>query len=218
MKAPPKELAVAAAVEQRPAGLNAGVTGSAAVQQRIARGVESDTSIKQRKVWEEVASIQSGLERRLGAKVAAPQSATSLQLSLENEQLKAARAAYIAALESKTAGQGDIVGFVFAIDGRINSADVYPSNALFQKMWGKLLAASVTEAIGAKGKAGAASGTAPPALAEVDGFIKSAETGKSHKATIAKLMTTETRDADKSLYVEARREGGAWVHRNYLAK
>ena len=37
----------------------------------------------------------------------------------------------------------DIVGFAFAINGRINSAEIYPSNGLFAKMWPKLLKSSV---------------------------------------------------------------------------
>ncbi len=218
MKLPPKELAIAAA----PPPTGTAVAGQLRTQNIARNGPASDTSIKQRKVWDEVANIQAGLERRLGAKVAAPQSATSLQLSLENAELKAARAAYIKALEDKTAGQTDIVGFVFAIDGRINSADVYPSAGLFQKMWGKLLAASVTEAIGVRAKSPTASvppaTIAAPVVADVETFLKNAETGKVHQATIAKLMTQETRDAEASLYVEAKRSNGAWVHRNYLAK
>ena len=31
-------------------------------------------------------------------------------------------------------------------------------------------------------------------------------------------LTEEIRDADKSLFVEARTASGNWVHRNYLAK
>ncbi len=103
---------------QRPSGLRNG----------------DDTGTKQRKVWDEVANIQTALSSRLGTGVAAQQSATSLQLSLENEALKQARGSYLAALISAPNASSDIVGFVFAVDGKINSADVYPSHGLFQKM------------------------------------------------------------------------------------
>jgi hypothetical protein len=186
------------------------VTGGLANSQQRAQRVYAgdETSLRQRGVWDEVAKVQNKLSGNLGGTVAAAQSVTSLQLSLENEALKTKRAAYITALEGKAATEPDVIGYVFAVNGKVNSADVYPSNALFNKMWGKLLGASVTEAIGdAKVKTGAASGeNAPsPAIADIE-------------KKIASLMVQETRDADKSLYVEAKRADGRWVHRNYLAK
>lgn len=173
------------------------------------------TGEKQRKVWAEVSNVQAALASRLGATVAAPQSATSLQLSLENERVKTARAEYISALEGIVAKTDDAVGFVVAIDGRLHNGDLYPSAALFRKMWPKLLAASVTEAIGARGDRKAA---AAPAIADVESFLAAASTGERHEATLAGLMDQETRDGPKALYVEARVHKGAWVHRNYLAK
>ncbi len=109
----------------------------------------------------------------------------------------------------------DVIGYVFAVNGRVNSADVYPSNALFAKMWTKLLNASITEAIGERTKA--AAGTSP-GTADVAAFLAAAEAGKSEDKSIAAFMRQETRDADKALYVEAKRDDGRWVHRNYLAK
>jgi len=173
------------------------------------------TGDKQRKVWAEVSNVQAALASRLGATVAAPQSATSLQLSLENDRVKTARAGYMTALETIIAKTDDTVGFVVAIDGRLQNGDLYPSSALFRKMWPKLLAASVTEAIGARGDGKAA---AAPSIADVEAFLAAAGTGERHEATIAGLMDQETRDGAKALFVEARIHKGAWVHRNYLAK
>lgn len=201
------------------------ITG--AIQRRNVGGPgRNDTADKQRKVWDEVARIQDGLSGSVGARVAAPQSTTSLQLSLENESLKQARDGYTAALEKLTVGQDDIVGFVFAIDGRINSADVYPSNGLFSKMWSKLLTASVTEAVGAKGRKGKAVDAAAampitaPTVAAVETFLKDAEGGKVHEQAIGGLMKQDTRDAATALFVEARSASAktGFVHRNYLAK
>ena len=196
-----------------------GVLNSNAQRTRTVAGDE--TSSRQRGVWDEVAKVQNKLAGSLGGTVAAAQSATSLQLSLENEALKTKRAAYITALEDKAAAAPDVIGYVFAVNGKVNSADVYPSNALFNKMWGKLLGASVTEAIGEDKRRQGATPAAPvnsPAIADVEAFLKSAEAGKADERKIASLMVQETRDADKSLYVEAKRADGRWVHRNYLAK
>ena len=108
------------------------------------------TGRSQQEIWATVKQMQDSLTRSVGAPVAAPASPSSLQLSLESEKLKQAQAAYISALQGAGELGDDIVGYVFAINGKINSADVYASNALFRKMWRKLLAANVTEAISEK--------------------------------------------------------------------
>ncbi len=169
---------------------------------------------RQQKVWNSVAATQTRLSDELSAPVASPRSATSLQLSLENEKLKEARAGYMTALESLGTQADDIVGYAVAIDGTVSTADVYPSNALFRKMWPKLLAAAVTEAIGARTDKPAA----PPNVEAVDHFLAAAESGSAQEEVVSDLSRQEIRDADKALFVEARRGDGAWVHRNYLAK
>jgi hypothetical protein len=186
--------------------------------QRQARmGQERDElSRKQKKVWDEVAATQEKLSRGVSASVASPQSASSLQLSLENEKLKEARAGYIKALQPAGEAEGDIIGYVVAINGKMSVANVYPSNALFRKMWEKQLAAAVTEAIGEK--AGAKPEAAAPAAPAASEFLSNAEKGATHERALAAGMRQETRDADKSLYSEARRSNGAWIHRSYMAK
>ncbi len=186
-------------------------------------GSGDDTSKRQSEVWSAVSDVQAKLSARVGAPVAAAQSASSLQLSLENERVKANRGAYVTSLTDK-AQADDIVGYVFAINGKINSADQYPSNGLFKKMWPKLLAASATEALGEVRRTAStsASATPPPAPAvaatDVEAFLTAAEAGKSQEKPLGKLARQELRDTDKSLYVESRKADGTWVHRNYLAK
>ncbi len=176
-------------------------------------GGHGDTLQRQQEIWSTVAETQNKLARSVGEPVAAPASPSSLQLSLENEKLKEAQAAYMAALQP--AGDGaDIVGYVFAINGKINSADVYASNALFKKMWSKLLAANVTEAISEKNAAGAAS----PTLADVEAFLAAAENGVAAEEPLNANVRLAIRDNDTSLYTETQRPDGSWVHRNYLTK
>ena len=189
---------------------------------RTSAGSGDDTGKRQQEMWAAVAGVQSKLSDKLGAPVAGQQSATSLQLSLENERLKATRAAYVGDLEGK-ATDSDIVGYVFAVNGKINSADQYPSNGLFKKMWPKLLVASATEAIGeaTKAKGGQSPVAVPPSapsIADVEAFLDRAETGPAQDKPIGKLASQQLRDSDAVLYVESRRADGAWVHRNYLAK
>jgi hypothetical protein len=168
----------------------------------------------QEQIWSSVRKTQDSLSRSVGAPVAAPASPSSLQLSLENEKLKQTQSAYIAALQGAGESGDDIVGYVFAINGKINSGDIYASNALFRKMWSKLLAANVTEAIGAKDAAGAAA----PSVKDIEAFLAAASTGVKTERAINASVRLATRDGDASLYAETRRADGSWVHRNYLAK
>jgi hypothetical protein len=105
---------------------------------------------------------------------------------------------------------------VVAINGRMSAANIYPSNALFRKMWEKQLAAVVTEAIGEKSQSAPAA--APPPAPAVTEFLAEAEKGKSYERAVAAGVRQEVRDADKSLYNEARGADGKWIHKNYLAK
>jgi hypothetical protein len=182
-------------------------------------GTAAPVGARQQKIWNSVAEVQGKLTHSLGAPVAAPRSQSSLQLSLENSQLADEQAAYIGALQGKGEAGNDIIGYVFAVNGKVNSADIYPSNGLFRKMWPKLLRASVTEAIGERDDKAEVK-PAPP-VEVVNRFMKDAEQVKlleketKEKTKIgvrenANVMSLETRPADAPV--------AAWVHRNYIAK
>jgi hypothetical protein len=175
----------------------------------------ADIGQRQRAIWDEVARTQQKLSAGVAAPVASAVSGSSLELSLENEKLKESRAEFMKALEGK-ADRDDILGFVFAVNGRINSADVYPTNGLFRKMWAKLLTSAVTEAVGEK--AADSGNAAPPTVEAVRVFLADAEKGKSDAQKIGALARQDVREADKAIYVEAGRADGQWIHRNYLAK
>jgi hypothetical protein len=196
-------------------------TAVAAVQPLITR--EQTTALsapvdtgasEQETVWKSVRTTQERLARSVGAPVAAPASPSSLQLSLENEKLKEAQVAYMAAIVDAGEAADDVIGYAFAINGKINGGDVYASNALFRKMWRKQLAANATEAIGSKDGGGAS----PPAVKEVEVFLAAADAGAKTERKINPHVRLATLDSDALLYAETRRADGSWVHRNYLAK
>ena len=168
----------------------------------------------QQEIWESVRKTQQSLARSVGASVVAPNSPSSLQLSLESEKLKQAQAAYIGALQGVAESGDDIVGYVFAINGKINGGDVYASNALFRGMWVKLLAANATAAISLKG----APASASPSLKDVESFLAAAETAPEVERKLNASVRLTTREGDSSLYAETKRADGSSVHRNYLAK
>ena len=168
----------------------------------------------QGEVWDKVRSIQDRLSSNLGASVRAPASQSSLQLALENEKLKDAQDAYLKVLQGEGEKMSDVVGFVFAINGKLNSAEVYPSNALFRKMWPKLLKASVTEAIGHKNDDSVPAPASDVALA----FMTEAEQGKANATALPVSLKLDAREADKAFYFQTLRADGRWLHRSYLAK
>jgi hypothetical protein len=174
-------------------------------------------STRQREIWNRVTEIQGKLSSNLGAPVAAPPSRTSLQLALENGGLARAQAEYVKALQPLGEKDDDIVGYVFAVNGKINSADIYPSNGLFRKMWPKLLRASATEALGERN---AAAEPAPP-VAAATSFLASPRDAQSVEKPAGADGRIEMRESAKTLFMEAKpaaAPANAWVHRNYLAK
>jgi hypothetical protein len=176
-------------------------------------GYASETGTRQSEVWDSVRKMQGSLTKTVGAPVNAAQSPSSLQLALENEKLQNVQRGYVGAIKKAGEAHGDIIGYVFAVNGKLNSADVYPSNGLFRKMWAKLLNASVTEAIGHKDGAREEA----PSIEMVTAFLADAERGKTSEKALNAGVKLDTREGDKAYYFETTRAGG-WVHRNYLAK
>ena len=144
-------------------------------------------------------------------------SRSSLQLTLENKQVKDTSGEYIKALAAIVAGKNDVIGYAFAINGQINSADVYSSHALFAKLWSKMLKASAIEAIAEFDKSDKAETVTADAI---KGFLAEAETGKAEAKQLTPRMTMVKSESEKNLFFETRdrKRGDEWLHRNYLKK
>ncbi len=168
----------------------------------------------QQEIWSSVRTTQDRLARSVDPSVTKSVSPSSLQLSLENEKLRQAQAEYVGALQSAGEASNDIVGYVYAINGKIKSGDVYVSNALFRKMWPKLLAANATEAIGEKN----AAASAPPSLHDVEAFLASAQTAPKSETRITASVQLVAGESDLALYTESRSVDGSWMHQKYVAK
>jgi hypothetical protein len=173
---------------------------------------------RQQEVWKSVAQMQGKLSSNLATSVVAPRSQTSLQLSLENGRLQREQAEYLAAIEPQGERDDDILGYAFAVNGKMSSADIYPSNGLFRKMWPKLLRASVTEAISDRD---AGNEPAPP-VAAVNEFISQGSGGVQAVEThVGERMRIRVNDGAKVISLESRPAAAppaAWMHRTYIAK
>ena len=167
----------------------------------------------QGQVWESVREVQMSLGRAMSADVADERSRSSLQLSLENKALASALEDYEAALGGLLQGQPDAVGYVFAVNGRINSGDEFGSAGLFRKLWPRQLKAAATEAIAEEG--------APMhdgvTLGEVAAFIDEVRAAEPVGKSMPGRMSLETRETEKALYTGIRRQGGPLLHRSFVA-
>ena len=170
----------------------------------------------QQEVWNQVSQAQAKLGKTVGGSVAAADSASSLQLSLENRQVVANVDDYIRHLSTIMDRKSDVIGYAFAINGRINSADVYVSNALFKKVWPKMLKAAATEAVAESRGVRLAS---PAKAAAVEEFISESEKARPKEQSVgsgARLVTRE--DKDNVMFETRDEKSKAVVHKSYVKK
>ena len=139
-----------------------------------------------------------------------------MQLALENRKVNDAAGAYIRRL-SGIIDKPDVVGYAFSINGKLNSADVYASHDLFQRMWPKLLKASAMEAVAERHKQRS---NAAPDSAAVRAALAQAERGRESSKEIAKRIDIVTRETATALVFETRDrgQGGTWIHKSYVVK
>ena len=167
----------------------------------------------QGQVWDSIRSAQMSWSRAMGARVADERSRSSLQLSLENKRLASALVYYEKALSGLLDKHPYAVGYVFAVNGRINSGDEFGSVGLFRKLWLRQLKAAATEAIAEKN----AQKRKQPTLAEIAAFIDAARAAKPALKAMPGGLNLETRKTSESFYMEIRRKNNRWVHRNFVA-
>lgn len=181
---------------------------------RISRGDRRRMGAShQEDVWRSVGAMQRALGHAVRAQVADRRSRTSLQLSLENKRLASALAGYENNLARLLEEHTDAVGYVFAVNGRINSGDEFGSAGLFRKLWRRQLKAAATEAVAEVD----ARKREQPTLAQVAAFIDSARAAKTASKAMPGGMNLETRRASGLYYMEVRRGNDRWVHRTYVA-
>jgi hypothetical protein len=173
-------------------------------------------STSQGEVWQSVTIAQDKLSRNVGARVNSTVSESSLQLAVENNKVQETADNYVKALGDIADRSDDVIGYVFAINGKVNSADIYGSNVLFKKLWPKLLKANAIEAIAElqPGK------FAPASTDSVQGFLSASDKAKGSDKDVNARVNLMTREDEENILFETRdkKENGAWIHRNYIKK
>jgi hypothetical protein len=174
-------------------------------------------------VWSGVAEQQTKLNEnvsRLAGKnvdTRSAASASSLQLTLENKDLDAVKKQYLDKLSPILDGKTDVIGFVYVINGEINSAEVYNNKNLFRALWPKLLDSAVTEAIT---EYRSDREIQPMPATELRSFFETSLSGSVKeravsKTTRLKTYTTPTTVLFETLDMDA---NGAWIHKSFINK
>jgi hypothetical protein len=170
----------------------------------------------QGEVWASVAAAQADMGGKVGRSVRSAESETSLQLTLEDKKVNDTVDDYVRHLEKTLPGDKDVVGYAVAVNGNVESVDVFASSNLFGKMRGKLLKASATEALAARTD----KPSPAPSTDAVRALMTDAEAGaaRTEKET---LRTQVTRKESKNNVVFETNDPfvpSKAVHKSYIAK
>lgn len=189
-------------------------SGAAVVGSDLKLAVRAGGS--QSAVWGAVRENQAALAQNLNADVTPQASESSLWLTVQSAPVQESVKPYVDALAKVVDDQPDALGVVFAVNGRIRSADTYGSRALFLKLWPKLLQAAAIEAL--------AAGTDEPAGAvtpeQAAAFLAAAGEGQVSEREASPRVHTQTRAGPDHVLFRTvdRGRGEACVHESVIAK
>jgi len=177
-------------------------------------------SKSQSEVWDHVAETQAKLSESLGKSLHADASPTSYQLSVEDGDLLKRKHQYRAALAKIIEEKPDAVGYAFAINGEINTADAYGSGILFRKLWSKLLDTAALEAIAESHRK--LEKPAPPVTADsIRQWFIEADLGQiSDRQEVPPRVRVDTRRSKKTYVFDTcdHAFNDAVLHRNLVTK
>ena len=177
---------------------------------------------EQSEVWQEVDDIQKKLQTNIGADVKDGRSATSLQLSLESDQLKGKVDDYLNVLAAKLDTHQSANGYVAIINGKISSADTFASPSLFQKQWPKLVLSTATEALAEFNEASSNNENQSdlPSTESILSFLNESEIGAKKQFINKKAGSLMLNDTENYFFAESRlnETNDSWVHKTYIKK
>ena len=176
----------------------------------------ANSAKSQSEVWAKVGEAQERLSKNVGTPVASGVSSSSLQLAIENRKLIATTDEYIRHFAGIIDGRSDVIGYAFAINGKVNSADVYASNALFKNLWMKMLRATATEAVAGSRDVRLAD---PVKADAVRSFMDDADKAEASETTVgprSKIISRE--DKDNAVFEARDEKQKVTIHKSYVKK
>jgi hypothetical protein len=184
----------------------------------------------QPRVWQEVAKAEERAvtaARAGGAALmadAALSSTGTYNAIAQHKTLSANRDVYVTALLPYVRRYSDALGLAVAINGKVTSADVYASAALFQRLSAKLLNSYALEGVLAHN--GSQPVAAPPTTQQVIALLSKPAAARTATETIGESMQRSTRETDEAVVYQyghvkpatSKQPGVVVVHQNYLKK
>ena len=143
-------------------------------------------------VWSSVDTAQTKLSEALHVDIRSAASPSSLPLAVENPVVRRRLADYLLTFTNLLSDHAEAVGFAFAINGNMNSADLYASPELFRKLWPKLLEAAAVEAISEASAPGMTCST--PTAREVSSWLRRANRGRKTRQVVTPRVTVVVRE------------------------
>jgi hypothetical protein len=149
--------------------------------------------------------------------VAAEVSPTSLQLSLEDKELKKKNEAFITALKGSVEENARAIGYVCVVNGHINSAEIFAGHDLFRRAWPRLLEAAATEAISEQKEKVADEAVS---IEKAMDFLATAEDTKATKEQIHGSFWNVSGENESTLTFQTVDEAmdGRWLRRSIIKK
>jgi len=174
-------------------------------------------SNSQTEVWENVKVAQEKIRRNTSVAVLDPAAPSSYEMAVNNTVVIQTGNEYVKALSAIVRNKPDVIGYVYAINGHVNSADVYASRPLFLKLWPKLLKANAVEAISEADQVAAAE---PVTNDSIHTFLADSERANAKSKDVTRRVKLVTREDDRNIFFETvdGADNGNWVHRNYIRK
>ncbi len=171
----------------------------------------------QGEVWEKVAGDQAKISSNIGKSVNSAASPTSLQLSLEDKDLKKQVGAYLEVLKPIVSKNEKAVGFVIVINGHINSAEIFASHDLLNRSWPKLAESAAIEAVAElKAKPAEKAATAADAM----DFLAKTEDAEATEENIQGSYWNVTAESPGVLLFQTvdKDKNGLWLRRSIIKK
>ncbi len=168
----------------RPRGGEAADSFAASVSQAPGKDLKLaiNAEARQDRVWQKVAEAQAKLSQNVGKPVQSAASPSSLQLALEDKDVREKLGAYEKALADAVKDRKDVIGMAYAVNGKVQGAELFGSAELFAKLWPKLLKSAATDALA---EFDAKKAFEPATAKAVETFLAEAAAGPAKEVSLA---------------------------------
>lgn len=174
----------------------------------------------QGKVWNKVSEQKMYLNDKLSARngynidVSDSVSNSSLQLALENEDLKKSKDSIFDNLKNLITTP-DAIGYAYTINGEIHGVEVYNNQQLFADLWDKLLESIIVEAISKEGEEVTVGKTEKEIRTYMEA-VKATDKKTAKKINTATRFKTIQNEKGNLVFSTEDLEKQQWIHKSYM--